>query len=32
MRDLLLTHSETLDRWAGPLLALVTGAVMGWLA
>lgn len=32
MRDLLLTHADTLDRLAGPLLALVTGAVMGWMA
>jgi len=32
MRDLTLTRSETLGRLTETLLALATGALLGWLA
>lgn len=32
MRDLLLTDERTLGRWLQPVLALLMGAILGWLA
>lgn len=32
MRDLLLTYSDSKNRWLQPALALIMGAILGWLA